>query len=129
MSHAEYFPEFPLSPSGPFATRSSFWRDNLTQFFYFITRKRGLWGQEGIRCPKVFQPKNVCFNSIITDKTKASRGGGKRCRCYGRRRAKIPIGEGICDVYLYQNKKKERTEGWGCHVRTMMNTKVDDVQT
>ncbi len=25
---------------------------------------------------------------IITDKTKASRGGGKRCRCYERRRGK-----------------------------------------
>ena len=25
---------------------------------------------------------------IITDKAKASRGGGKRCRCYERRRAK-----------------------------------------
>ena len=26
---------------------------------------------------------------IITDKAKASRGGGKRCRCYERRRAKV----------------------------------------
>ncbi len=26
---------------------------------------------------------------IITDKAKSSRGGGKRCRCYERRRAKV----------------------------------------
>ena len=34
MAHTAHFP---LSPSGPLVTCSSFWRDNLTQFILFYS--------------------------------------------------------------------------------------------
>ena len=63
---------------------------------------------------------------IITDKTKTSREGGKRCRCYERRRAKLEEIEDShtkpMNLCAYENEDHEDGVGVGVNSTLMSDT-------